>query len=366
LSFVVFFFSVLLLTVQIASGNLTSRIIARPFRSKALKTALSLFVFTFAYGISVLGRLENQVPQLPVFLTLSLSVVSIGVFLFVVEYIGKELRPVTVMTSVAEEARSVIRSVYPFPWANTLSPPPNTATLKGLGASRCLCHRGRSGVIVAIDFEGLAKLAARSKCVLELVPKVGDFVAEGSPMFRIYGGDSMRYGRLRQSVALGPERTIEQDPAFAFRIIVDIAEKALSPAINDPTTGVLAIDQIQPLLQELAGRDLDTGTVYDECGDIRLLYRTPDWDDFVELAVVEIRQYGAGSIQIMRRLRGMLQDLISVVPLKRTPLLQHQLELLHATVQRGFLDPWDRAQAEIADSQGLGATRAHVSAGIAP
>jgi uncharacterized membrane protein len=175
-------------------------------------------------------------------------------------------------------------------------------------------------------------------------------------LFRIYGGAPIPGNQLRRAIQLGPERTLEQDPAFAFRIIVDIAEKALSPAINDPTTGVLAIDQIQLLLHEVGKQDLSTGVVRDDDGQIRLVYRTPNWQDFVLLAVAEIRQYGAGSVQIMRRLRGMLEELMSVLPPERAYLLQEQLELLHNTVENGFFDPRDRAQAEIADSQGLGGT----------
>src|SRR5690349_1610039 len=116
LTFVVFFFSVLLLTVQIASGNLSPRIIARPFRSAVLKVSLGLFVFTFVYATSLLGRLEERVMQLPVFLTLMLTILSIGVFLFVVEYVGKEMRPVTIMTKVAQEGLAVIQDTYPLAW----------------------------------------------------------------------------------------------------------------------------------------------------------------------------------------------------------------------------------------------------------
>jgi uncharacterized membrane protein len=137
---------------------------------------------------------------------------------------------------------------------------------------------------------------------------------------------------------------------------VDIAEKALSPAINDPTTGVLAIDQIQVLLQEVGRRDLSTGTVCDNYGNIRLLYRTPDWEDFVLLGVTEIRHYGANSVQIMRRLRAMLEELIRILPPERSPLLQAQLDLLHTSVRRQFSDLPDREQAEVPDSQGLGGT----------
>ena len=83
-------------------------------------------------------------------------------------------------------------------------------------------------------------------------------------------------------LALDRERTMEQDPEFAFRIIVDIAAKALSPAINDPTTAVLALDQIHYLLKEVGMRRLDTGVVKDRSGHVRLVYGTQDWEDFVD------------------------------------------------------------------------------------
>ncbi len=151
------------------------------------------------------------------------------------------------------------------------------------------------------------------------MPQVGDFIAGGDPLFRVCGGGGAGGGDvedrdLQQAIAIGPERTMEQDPAFAFRIIVDIAAKALSPAINDPTTAVLAIDQLHHLLRSAGHRDLDTGHVRDETGQLRLVYRTPNWDDFVALAVTEIRHYGKDSIQIARRLRAMLESLIPAVP----------------------------------------------------
>jgi uncharacterized membrane protein len=323
-----------------------------------LKASIGLFVFTFIYGLSVLGRLEDYVIQLPVSLTLLLSVASIGVFLFVVEHISKELRPATVVTRVAQEGVAVIRSVYPLQWGSVSPQPANTLPKETVCQS--IRHEGKPGVVVAFDIKQLLAQAVRNQCIIEMVPQVGDFVATDTTLFRIHGGSrELRYRQLRRAIAFGRERTMEQDPAFAFRIIVDIAEKALSPAINDPTTGVLAIDQVQRLLLEVGKRNLSTGTVSDESGQIRLIFRTPNWQDFVLLAVAEIRQYGASSVQIMRRLRGMLEDLIRELPAKRTPLLQEQLDLLNITVEKQFDDPRDRAQAQIADSQGLGGTVSH-------
>ena len=185
------------------------------------------------------------------------------------------------------------------------------------------------------------------------MPQVGDFVAQGDPLFRLYGGD-VDDRELQQAIAIGPERTMEQDPAFAFRIIVDIAAKALSPAINDPTTAVLALDQLHHLLRTVGQRNLASGQVRDENGRLRVAYRTPDWDDLVGLAVTEIRHYGKDSIQIARRLRAMLESLIPVVSPERAVRLREELDLLHRTVERNFLDGEDRTRAARPDSMGMG------------
>src|SRR5262249_10944372 len=147
--------------------------------------------------------------------------------------------------------------------------------------------------------------------------QVGSLVAPGDALFRIYGGGAAPSGALGQSVALGAERTMEQDPMFALRVIVDIASKGLSPAVNDPTTAVLALDRIHHLLRHVGSRRLDDEKVRDASGRVRLLYHTPDWEDFVRLAVTEIRQFGGSSIQVARRLRAMLENLIETLPAER-------------------------------------------------
>jgi uncharacterized membrane protein len=209
--------------------------------------------------------------------------------------------------------------------------------------------------VLAFDQKGLLTLAQRADCVIELVPQVGDHVAVGDPLFRTFqGGGAIPADALCQSVAVGQERTLEQDPTFAFRIMVDIANKGLSPAINDPTTAVLALDQIHHLLREVGDRYLGDGNVRDAAGRLRLVYRTPDWEDFVHLAVTEIRHFGSESIQIARRLRAMLENLIHTLPEARGTLLRHELTLLHRSAERSFSDPEDRALAEVSDFQGVG------------
>jgi uncharacterized membrane protein len=359
LSFVVFFFSVLLLTVQIASSTLSPRIIARPFRSRTLKSSLGLFVFTLIYSMAVVARgTEERIGQMATALVIVLTIISICVFLYVVEHVSKQLRPVTVMTDVASEGLQVIKAVYPkmFEQDGQLEGVSNEASLGVL--SRVILHEGEPGVVLAFDIGTLVDSAIRGACTIEVVPQVGDFVATNDPVFRLYGGGAtISSEKLLQHIALDRERTLEQDPAFAFRIIVDIASKALSPAINDPTTAVLALDQVHNLLREVGLRRLDTGLVHDSAGQLRLVYRTPDWEDFVRLAVTEIRQFGANSTQVVRRMRAMLENLIPLLPPLRSSVLRQELALLKSSVDQGFAVPQDRERADSPDFQGLGGRR---------
>jgi len=208
--------------------------------------------------------------------------------------------------------------------------------------------------VLAFDLRGILELGVRHDCLVELVPQVGNFVAPGDALFRVHGGPSLTDQSLRHCIALGAERTMEQDPTFAIRLIVDIASKALSPAINDPTTAVLAIDRIHHLLRHVGGRRLDNEKVRDKMGRVRLIVRTPDWEDFVTLATTEIRQFGGASIQVARRLRAMLEDLIETLPEERANPLLQELKILKSTSERSFQEPEDRVRAGVSDSQGVG------------
>jgi uncharacterized membrane protein len=357
LSFVVLFFSVLLLTVQIASSTLTPRVIARPFRSRTLKASLGLFVFTLIYSMAVVTRgIEGNIGHLATAMVIVLTVISICVFLYVVEHVSKQLRPVTVMADIASDGLQVIKAVYPriFEQHGAREGESNQALL-GV-PSRVISHEGKPGVVLAFDIGTLVDVAIRDACTIEIVPQVGDFVATDDPVFRLYGGGAAAIAskELLKHIALDRERTLEQDPAFAFRIIVDIAAKALSPAINDPTTAVLALDQIENLLRQVGLRRLDTGLVHDSKGQLRLVYRTPDWEDFGGLVVTEIRQFGANSTQVVRRMRAMLENLIQLLPPHRSSVLHQELDLLKSTVDQGFALVEDRKRAGFPDSQGLG------------
>jgi uncharacterized membrane protein len=355
LTFIVFVFSMMLVAVQLASVQLSPRIIATALRDRVTNFALTLFVFTFVFSLAALGRIDNSVPQITAWVAKYSTVACVGAYLYMIDHVGRLLRPVSLLVRVATEGRAVIEAVYPRRLAEQAETTADSVVLPVVQPS-CTVERFADGVFLAFDQAGLVELARRADGVIELVPQVGDFVAKGHPLFRLHGCESLAEQDLRHTTAFGPERTMEQDPTFAFRIIVDIASKALSPAINDPTTAVLALDQLQHLLRSVGLRHLDTGHVRDRFGRLRLLYHTPDWDDFVGLAVTEIRHFGKDSIQVARRMRAMLSDLIQAVPPDRAERLRQELDLLHRSVKRGFFEPEDRARADTGDSQGMGGT----------
>jgi uncharacterized membrane protein len=353
---VVFVSSALLLVVQLASAQLTPRIIGSMFRDRTTKFSLTLFVFTFTLSMAALVRITDAVPKLTVLFATYGCVISVGTLLYLVGHVGQELRPSGAMRGIARAGRRVIHAVYKRALSDSAEAAVNLDELPD-GESSSVFSNPKDGVVLAVDIDGLVALASQADCLIQVAPQVGQFVAAGEPLFQTYGSaQTVAPGALRHSIALGQERTLEQDPMLAFRIVVDIACKALSPAINDPTTAVLAIDQIHRLLRIVGHRKLDEGRVRDAGGVLRLVYRRPTWDDYVSLAATEIRQYGSGSIQVVRRLKAMFLDLIQSLPEIRTSALRRQLELLHRACERSFAEPEDRASADVGDSQGVGGT----------
>jgi uncharacterized membrane protein len=353
LSFLVFTFGSLLVAIQVAGGQYTPRIIATTLlRDNVIRTIVGVFVFTLAFCVRVLSRMKDTVDQLDLFVAGLLGTASVMVFLYLIDYAARLLRPVSIVRRVGEAGLGVIRSVYPVPTAGEHA---NEPARPREAAARVVLHEGVSGVVLAVDFAGLVRLARAADGVIEFVPGVGDFLGVDEPLFRLYGGAAaIDERRLRGKVALGSERTMEQDPTFALRILVDIAIKALSAAINDPTTAVMAIDQLHRLLRMVGLRSLRNDEVRDSAGQLRLVYLTPNWEDFVRLTCTEIRHCGAGSIQIVRRLRSMLENLLQSLPPHRHAELRLQLELLDRTVDRDYDFEEDRALARIPDAQGLG------------
>ena len=361
LSFLVFTFGSLLVAIQVAGGQLTPRIIATALlRDNVVRFSVGLFTFTLILAVAALNRQERQVRELTALITTVLAIACLADFLFLIDYAARLLRPVSIVARIGNEGVEIIKSVYPDP---ATAKPPEHAGLRAAPSSmrREVLHRGRSEIVLAVDLATLITLASSYEGLIEVLPEVGDFVATDEPLFMLYGGATAVHDRtLHSTVAFGPERTLEQDPMFAFRIIVDIALKALSPAINDPTTAVLALDQVHRMLRTLGRRELRGEVFTDKAGEPRVVFRTPNWGDYLRVACREIRACGASNLQVARRMRAMLESLLVTLPERRHTALKEELDLLNRTIETHFPFSEDLVLARIPDPQGLGGSASHI------
>jgi uncharacterized membrane protein len=361
ITFTGFVFSILLLAVQFGSSQFSPRMLRRFLRDPSTKAALGVFMATFVYALAVLrvvGTGENQafVPDNSISVALLLLVLSMLMFLRLLSHTTQGLRVAAVLGDLGRDARKVVDRVYPEPAAG--ADVPQGSAPGPSGPVRPVTYRGRPGIVQSVDVRRLIEHASGADAVIELVPRLGELIAEGSVLFRIHGDrrGAITDEWLRGTVATGDERTMRQDPAFAFRLLADISAKALSPGVNDPTTSTQALDQIELLLQQIGGRRLTPGIGRDDRGVVRFHYPAPSWEDYLSLAVDETRHYGEGSIQVMRRLRALLNSVRKSVPEFRRAPVDERLALLDSAAGRAFSDRGDRLAAIASDHQGLGAT----------
>jgi uncharacterized membrane protein len=341
------------LVVTMATSTLSPRFMRLWYRDRLQKVVLAAFTATFVFSLALLQQIgSGSVPDLGVTVAGVAVTVDLVLLLLYLDRFVHALRPVAVAAAMADAGLAIVTSpAFALDQRDQAEEPDLGKIQPDLRV-----RAARSGAIQAVNIRGIVALAAerRSVCVLRLT--VGDFVNEGGVVVDVYGtprdGDERR---LIGMVALGHERTIDQDPAYAVRIIVDIAIRALSPAVNDPTTATQMINHLGALLDGVGSRDLDgRGLLVDSTGELRLVVPTRTWENYLELGVSEIRAYGRTSPQICRRLRAMLVDLEgSVLPVNK-PAVCRQLELLDDSVRSVFPQADAEAFALAEDRQGIG------------
>src|SRR5262249_54024790 len=219
IAYIVFTFGSLLVAIQVASGQLTPRIIVTALlRDRPIRLAVGTFVFALLLAVQVKSRIDTM-PRSLVSLMYIFGLINVLVFMFLIDYAARFLRPVSILQRIARSGLAVIYDVYPqlltdAPVAaialEKLGPPDRTITHP---------HRGTSAIVIAVNLNGLLAMAKRADCVIEFVPRVGDFVGVGEPLFLLRGPGAMQVDdhKLFRYIAFGPERTIEQDSTFAFR-----------------------------------------------------------------------------------------------------------------------------------------------------
>ncbi|WP_414167517.1 DUF2254 domain-containing protein [Streptoverticillium reticulum] len=352
LTFVGVVFSISLVALQMAAGQMTPRVVRLYVRSRVTKCTFAVFLATFLFALLVQASYEGNtdprtvttVPFVSAILCVLMVLVSLGLFVAYVNSTLRLMRVAHVIDRIIRESfRMLDRHVRTVPGAPDLPP-----------AGAEIVHRGRAGVLRDVHITRLVRVARRHGAVLRLIPRIGDYVVPGTPVLAVHGGTVPPPRALRYTVSVGVERTFHQDLGFGLRQLSDIAQRALSPAVNDPTTAVQCLDRIVQFLAAIADRPLGSLHHHDRKGTIRLVQDLPGWTDLVDLGFTEIRGCATGQPQVTRRLIAGLDDLLHLAPEERRPPLERHRALLAQAVEREVPEAPNRAFALLPDRQGIG------------
>ncbi len=352
-------FALAFVMMQFSATAYSPRLVLWISRDPVIWHSIGVFNATFLYAIGAIAWVDRngsgKVPFLSVWLIFGLLLASVALFVALIQRISL-LQIHRMLSFTGDLGRQIIEKTYPR--LDTPAVLPRPEEFRGLPVTQTLLHTGAPRALQAFDQPALMTLGAQSGGVVEIVSAIGDTLIEGTLVLRVLGGRQLiDNDAWKKTLEAGDERTFEQDPKYAIRLLVDIAIRALSPAINDPTTAVQALDQIQDLLLRLGSRRLEIGAVRDSNGALRLVVPYPTWEDFLRLAFDEIRFCGATSVQVMRRMKALVSDLIDALPEERHEALRSHQKRLDSTIARSFADPEEQLEAAVEDRQGLGVPR---------
>ncbi|MFI6939469.1 DUF2254 domain-containing protein [Streptomyces sp. NPDC050418] len=358
-------FTALTLAMQFGAAQLSVRIVPILRQDPVMRWSIGLFLATFVYTLLVSVRLavreEDYRPLLSVLCAIGLSVCCAVLFLALVTRVTGVLNSGYLLRSLAAQGRQAVLRNFPdvAPEASVGPGGPEAPEASSPATRTELPHTTlRLGtppysgqVLLAFDSDRLASHARSWGVELELVPVTGDFIALEAPLFHVYGpADKVDRDTLVRCLLFGETPSAATDPAGALRALVDIALKALSPAINDPGRAVQALDHIEDLLVLLAPRLAATPPPTTGA----FTCRTRSWTDYVCIGTDEIRHFGTTSLQVQRRLRALYATVALVCTPAQTPPLAARTATMDADLPTHWPQPLDRELARQADPQGLG------------
>ena len=346
-------FSLTVVTLQLASSQFSPRLL-RTFASDLfVQATLALFLGTFAFSLTVLRSVRSSaqtsdqfVPRMAVTLAFVLAIASVFGLVLFLAHLTSQIRVETMLRNVHDEASSTLRAVLEE--RDTEQPKTETLGVLPHAPERALTLRAHaSGFLTSIDLNPLLRCASEHGVLLVVEANLGSFLVRHSVIARAWapeGGDLAEdvglalQGALDEHAHLGDERTAGQDVGFGLRQLTDVANKALSPGINDPTTAIHALGHISALLCDLADRRLGPIQLRDDDGDVRLLIQRPTFAELVEGAITQPRRYGASDPQVAARLGSLLGDLAERAPRQHHYVVAQHLRRLRATIDAQDFD----------------------------
>ncbi len=325
ISFTGLVFSITIVVLQLTSSQFSPRILRTFLRDWVNQIALGVFVATFVYALVVLravtgtSQTDAFVPQISVTMAFGLVLASVVVFLFYIDHIAQSIRAASIITRIAGDTREAIERRHP-PDTDTRPPAPRPVTT----GRRLLADE--PGVVQQVDDDALAALAEEHGVTILVLRALGEFVPQGGALLEVHGEGRTDDEAICSHVHLGSERTMDEDVGFGLRQLVDIAERALSPGVNDPSTAVQVIDQLHDLLRRLATRPLPPRQVVSDSGRLAVDVPQPGLDDYLALAVDEIAHWGGDVDRIRARLGVMLRDVLEAALPAHQPAVRRALD----------------------------------------
>lgn len=360
-------FSLTVVTLQLASSQFSPRLLRTFTRDRFVHITLALFLSTFTYALTVLRTVRTSfadqdlfVPQLSVTFAFVLALTSVlGLVLFLA-HLAREIRVETMLRNVYKDAAEAVQRVLP-----ERDPEAPGRRLPVRPATAAVVLAAGSGFLVQVDESELLAAAAECDAYVVIDRHPGSTLVAGTPVGVAWprsGGvfdldDQKRLlRRLSTAIFTGFERTEAQDAGYGLRQLTDVATKALSPGINDPTTAVHALGHSSALLCDIVGRDLGPRVLRDDEDRVRVVLSRADLGDFIELAVAQPRIYGKADPFVLARIASLLHELSWCARPEQRPDIASQLERLRTTARAQDFDELEQERlAEVIDrvEQGL-------------
>jgi uncharacterized membrane protein len=311
-------FAILLMTLTLASMQFSPRIIVSFARDRVTQQTLGIFLGTFLYCVAALPA-ARSVPQpfapvLTVLGAMLLALACVAWLLFFIHHISQAISVSHIVEKIATETEAIIDGLMPEPRRHRQPP---EAHLLEPGERDGAVSSDVSGYVRFIDIDRLVSLAKSYGVVVRVVRRVGHFVPAGVPLLMVSKGERLspaRCAELRGAFDLGPTRTLQQDVEFGILQIVDIALRAISPAVNDPSTAINCVDQLSRILIRFASREEPESLRYDPPGLLRVGIPWPGFDRLVDAAFDQIRLYARADVAVSLRMLRALGDLATTIP----------------------------------------------------
>ena len=346
-------FSILIVALTLASTQFGPRMLRNFIRDPGVQLTLGTFVATFFYAILTLGSVSSQtghgdfVPHLSITVCLALTLVDLGVLVYFIHHVARSIQLPEVIAGIARDLSNAI--------GNEFANGDGSRSHSSLAAADELLHKvetegapvasSTSGYLQFVRYSTMVDIAVEADAVVQLLYRPGHFVVRGLPLARVWPPDAapeVRRGLDRAHVT-GANRTLRQDLAFAIDQMVEIAIRALSPAVNDTFTALTCIDWLSDGLCQITAGWHSRRVHFDANDKVRLIAAEPSYERLVDRAFDKIRQAARGMPAVMiRQLEalGRIMEYTST-PAQRAVLLQ-QAEMILRESEDSVAEPMDR------------------------